>query len=205
MGLENVGYAVDQVSTGMEAKHALQDISYDLLLLDLGLPGIDGTEILRQIRNSGQCLPVIIITARDTIQDKIKGLDLGANDYLTKPFDFRELEARIRAVLRKNIWNNKLEVIHGPIKFVINTREVFLNDAPADLTPREVAVLELLLQKTGRLINKRQLIEQIANWDEEPSDNAIEIIIHRLRRKLEPAGIKISTIRGFGYMLNEWQ
>lgn len=204
MGLENVGYAVDQVATGSEAKHALQDIAYDLLILDLGLPGTDGTEVLKQLRNHGQSLPVIIITARDTIQDKIKGLDLGANDYLTKPFDFRELEARIRAVLRKNIWNNKLEVIHGPIRFVINTREVFLNDSPADVTPREVAVLELLLQRAGRLINKRQLIEQIANWDEEPSDNAIEIIIHRLRRKLEPTGVKISTIRGFGYMLNEW-
>ncbi|MBY0357886.1 MAG: response regulator [Candidatus Obscuribacterales bacterium] len=205
LGLENAGYAVDAVANASEAKASLREISYDLLLLDLGLPDTDGVEVLKALRKEEQSLPVIIITARDSVEDKISGLDCGANDYISKPFDFRELEARIRALLRKHIWSNKIELVHGPVRFITNSREVLIAGVPAELTPREVAVLELLLQKTGRLVRKRQLIEQIANWEEEPSDNAIEIIIHRLRRKLEPAAVRISTVRGFGYMLEEWK
>ncbi len=205
LGLENIGYAVDAVTNGMQAHNALKDIDYDLLLLDLGLPLLDGTEVLTAIRKKGQILPVIIITARDSVEDKITGLDLGANDYITKPFDFRELEARIRALFRKDVWNNRMEIIHGPLAFITNSREVLLNGEPADLTPREVAVLELLLQKVGRLVSKRVLVEQVANWDDEPTDNAIEITIHRLRKKLESSGIHINTVRGFGYVLEEWQ
>lgn len=204
LGLENSGYAVDIIDNGVGAASALLDVDYDLLLLDLGLPGMDGTDVLRQVRKNGCNLPIIVITARDTIEDKIEGLDLGANDYITKPFDFRELDARIRAFLRKDTFGNKMEIIHGPIRFVINSREVFVNEVAAELTPREVAVLELLLQKAGRMVRKRQMIEHVANWDEEPSDNAIEIVVHRLRRKLESSGIRISTVRGFGYMLDNW-
>ncbi|MFA6209813.1 MAG: response regulator [Candidatus Obscuribacterales bacterium] len=204
LGLENSGYAVDVIDNGSAAASALIDVDYDLLLLDLGLPGLDGTEVLRQVRKSGRSLPIIVITARDTIEDKIEGLDLGANDYITKPFDFRELDARIRAFLRKDTFGNKMEIVHGPIRFVTTSREVFINDVAAELTPREVAVLELLLQKVGRMVRKRQMVEHVGSWDEEPSDNAMEIVVHRLRRKLEASGIKISTVRGFGYMLDEW-
>jgi len=204
LGLENSGYSVDVIDNGVAAASALFDVDYDLLLLDLGLPGMDGTDVLRQVRKSGRSLPIIVITARDTIEDKIEGLDLGANDYITKPFDFRELDARIRASLRKDTFGNKMEILHGPIRFVINSREVFINDVAAELTPREVAVLELLLQKAGRMVRKRQMIEHVSTWDEEPSDNAIEIVVHRLRRKVESSGITISTVRGFGYMLEEW-
>jgi two-component system OmpR family response regulator len=204
LGLENSGYAVDVIDNGTAAASALIDVDYDLLLLDLGLPGLDGTEVLRQVRKSGRSLPIIVITARDTIEDKIEGLDLGANDYITKPFDFRELDARIRAFLRKDTFGNKMEIVHGPIRFVTTSREVFINDVAAELTPREVAVLELLLQKVGRMVRKRQMVEHVGTWDEEPSDNAMEIVVHRLRRKLEACGIKISTVRGFGYMLDEW-
>ncbi|MDP3508908.1 MAG: response regulator [Candidatus Melainabacteria bacterium] len=204
LGLENSGYSVDIIDNGVAAAAALLDVDYDLLLLDLGLPGMDGTEILRQTRKNGRSLPIIVITARDTIEDKIEGLDLGANDYITKPFDFRELDARIRAFLRKETFGNRMEIVHGPIRFVINSREVFINEVAAELTPREVAVLELLLQKAGRMVRKSQMIEHVATWDEEPSDNAIEIVVHRLRRKLELGGIRISTIRGFGYMLDSW-
>ena len=204
LGLENSGYSVDIIDNGNAAASALIDVDYDLLLLDLGLPGMDGTEVLRQVRKSGRSLPIIVITARDTIEDKIEGLDLGANDYITKPFDFRELDARIRAFLRKETFGNKMEIEHGPIRFVTTSREVFVNDVPAELTPREVAVLELLLQKAGRMVRKRQMVEHVGSWDEEPSDNAMEIVVHRLRRKLETSGVKISTVRGFGYMLDEW-
>lgn len=201
MGLQKAGYAVDAVWSGTEATIALREVAYDLLVLDLGLPGRDGTEVLSILRREGQTLPVIIITARDSVDDKIVGLDLGANDYITKPFDIRELDARIRAVVRKNVWGNKLEITHGPLRFSPKSREVFVNDKHSDLTPREVAVLEVLLQKVGRLVNKRTLVEQVSNWDEEPSDNAIEIVIHKVRKKLEPFGIRIRTVRGFGYML----
>jgi two-component system, OmpR family, response regulator len=203
LGLQKAGYAVDAVWSGTEATIALREIGYDLLVLDLGLPGKDGTEVLSTLRREGQVLPVIVITARDSVEDKIAGLDLGANDYITKPFDIRELDARIRAAVRKNVWGNKLEIVHGPIRFLPKSREVLVNGGQSDLTPREVAVLEVLLQKVGRLVNKRTLVEHVANWDEEPSDNAIEIVIHKVRKKLEPFGIRIRTVRGFGYMLDE--
>ncbi|MBI4533840.1 MAG: response regulator transcription factor [Candidatus Melainabacteria bacterium] len=203
LGLEQKGYAVDAVRSGMEAAIALREVGYDLLVLDLGLPGLDGVDVLKGLRREGQSLPVIVITARDSIEDRIQGLDLGANDYLTKPFDFRELEARIRALLRKNAWGNKMEIVHGPIRFLTNSREVVIDGKTAELTPREVAVLELLLQRVGRLVGKRQLMEQVAGWEEEPSENAIEIVIHRLRRKLEDADVCIRTVRGFGYMLED--
>lgn len=201
LGLQKAGYAVDTVGSGTEATIALREVAYDMLVLDLGLPGRDGTEVLSTLRREGQDLPVIIITARDTVDDKIIGLDLGANDYITKPFDIRELDARIRALVRKTVWGNKVEITHGAIRFSPKSREVFVNDKHSDLTPREVAVLEVLLQKVGRLVNKRTLVEQVSNWDEEPSDNAIEIVIHKVRKKLEPFGIRIRTVRGFGYML----
>lgn len=203
LGLGQKGYAVDTVRSGVEAATALREVRYDLLVLDLGLPGRDGIEVLTGLRLEGQTLPVLIITARDSIEDRIHGLDAGANDYVTKPFDFREFEARIRALLRKTAWGNRTEIVHGPIRFLTNSREVLIDGITAELTPREVAILELLLQRAGRLVNKRQLVEQVAGWEEEPSENAIEIVIHRLRRKLEGAGIRIRTVRGFGYMLED--
>jgi two-component system, OmpR family, response regulator len=203
LGLQKAGYAVDTVWSGTEATIALREINYDLLILDLGLPDQDGSEVLFTLRRAGQLLPVIIITARDSVEDKIDGLDLGANDYITKPFDMRELYARIRAVLRKSAWIGKPEITHGPIRFLPTTREVFLNDKRSDLTPREVEVLEILLQKAGHWLEKNTLIEQFSNCNEEPSENAIEIVIHKMRKKLEPHGARIRTLRGRGYMLDD--
>lgn len=203
MGLESKSYAVDTVTSGPAALSALHITAYDAFILDLGLPEMDGSLVLKELRASGNVVPVIIITARDAVADKIAGLDLGANDYLTKPFDFGELEARIRALLRKNVWGNRMEISHGPIKFVTNTRELFINDERAEFTQREVAVLELLLKRAGKLVGKRLLVEHVATWEEAPSENAIEIVIHRLRRKLEVAKVKIRTVHGFGYLLEE--
>lgn len=205
LGLESKGYNVDAVRTGTEASSALKLSTYDILVLDLGLPEIDGSQVLKELRADGNPVPVIVVTARDAVSDRIAGLDLGANDYLTKPFDFGELEARIRALLRKNVWGNRMEIEHGPIRFVINTRELFINDELAEFTQREVAVLELLLKRAGKLVGKRLFVEHVATWEEEPSENAIEIVIHRLRRKLEGTQIKIRTIHGFGYLLENFE
>ncbi|MBI5174097.1 MAG: response regulator [Candidatus Melainabacteria bacterium] len=204
-GLGSRGYAVDAARSGKEAIQALSDSEYDLLILDLGLPEVDGSQILRLLRERGSTLPVIIITARDAVQDRIAGLDLGANDYLTKPFDFGELEARIRAILRKNVWGNRMEIHCGLLRFVLNTKEVFVGGEVCEFTPRESAVLEMLLSRAGRLVPKKALVEHLASWEEAPSDNAMEIVIHRLRRKLCTAGVEISTVRGFGYLLRESQ
>lgn len=203
MGLESTGYVVDAVKSGTEASSALRLTVYDALILDLGLPEMDGSLVLKELRSAGNVVPVIIITARDAVSDKIAGLDLGANDYLTKPFDFGELEARIRALLRKNVWGNRMQIVHGPIRFVTNTRELYINDERAEFTQREVAVLELLLMRAGKLVGKRLLVEHVSTWEEAPSENAIEIVIHRLRRKLEAAQVKIRTVHGFGYLLEE--
>jgi len=173
------------------------------MLLDLGLPGLAGTQVLSELRARGEDLPVIVITARDQVEDKIEGLDLGANDYLVKPFDFRELEARMRAVLRKAHWRNKIEIVFGSLRLNTNKGELLLNDQQMDLTPKESVVLKTLMSRGGRVVSKRQLMEQVSDWADESSENAVEIVVHRLRRKLEAANVTINTVRGFGYILEE--
>lgn len=199
--LQHGGYRVDRVTSALEARGALASAPYDLFLLDLGLPDRDGTELLKQIRHEGVAIPVIIITARDTIEDKINGLDQGANDYMTKPFDFRELESRIRALLRKEVWGNTEQYKIGRLSFHINSREAFLDDKLVRLTPGELSVIELLLRRAGHVVSKAELIDYLSSWEDSASENAIEIIIHRLRRKLEHGGVRIQTVRGLGYCL----
>lgn len=203
LALKHIGYSVDGVKTGIEAQAALCTTQYDLFLLDLGLPELDGISILAEIRSRGEIMPVIVITARDTVEDKIRGLDLGANDYLVKPFDFRELEARIRAVMRKTHWQNKIEIQVGDLKLDTNSGQLFLQDQQIDLTPKESAILQALISKSGRVLSKRQLMDQVSDWTDESSENAVEIIVHRLRKKLEMADIVINTVRGFGYVLEQ--
>jgi DNA-binding response OmpR family regulator len=202
-GLTRSGYGVDCVHSGVEARGAIADTRYDLLLLDLGLPDMDGIRVLKEIRKDGAELPVIIITARDRLEDKIYGLDEGASDYLIKPFDFRELDARIRAMLRKSFWRNQAQIKLGSLKVDTCTREVFLGDTAVQLTPSETATLEHLLRHPGRLVSKGDLIDILAKWDTMPSENAVEIIIHRLRRKLGDSDVNIRTARGFGYVLEK--
>lgn len=203
LALKHKGYNVDSVKNGIEADAAMMTVPYDLVLLDLGLPGRDGTAVLEDLRAKGQCMPVIIITARDGIDDRINGLDLGANDYLVKPFDIRELEARIRAVLRKSHWSNKLDIELGSLVLNTNSGEITCKKGRLNLTPKEAAILKLLMSKGGQVVSKRQLVEHLSDWVEEASENAIEILVHRLRKKLEQADVSITTIRGFGYKLEQ--
>lgn len=205
MALKHHGYSVHAAKSGPEAQAALATLSFDLLLLDLGLPGLDGTEVLSNLRARGEDLPVIIITARDNVEDRIHGLDLGANDYLVKPFDFRELEARMRAAMRKTHWRNQVEIEFGSLCLNTNSGVLSLSGQQIDLTPKEAVVLKTLMARQGRVVTKRQLIEQLSDWIDESSENAVEIIVYRLRKKLESANVLVNTVRGFGYVLEAKQ
>lgn len=201
--LKDGGYAVDIAATGIDADSALTQVPYDLLILDLGLPKLDGMELLKRIRNRGQLLPVLILTARDRLEDRVTGLDLGANDYLTKPFQLPELEARIRALLRKEQWANRTEVTFGPLTFNTVTRTPTVDGASIEVSARELAILEIMIQRIGRIVSKDQITDLLSSWDTEITFNAIGIAVHRLRKKLEPYGITIKAIRGLGYRIEE--
>src|SRR5271156_3071820 len=199
--LRQCGFAVDHVDSGMDADHALTTSPFDLLILDLGLPKLDGLEVLQRLRGRGDRLPVLILTARDGLQDRVAGLDHGADDYITKPFDLPELEARVRALVRRSQLGNNMEIVYGPLKFDTTNKFVSINDQPLELSAKETAVLEVLLQRAGRVVSKEQLIEHMYGWDEEVSHNAIEVNVHRLRKKLDLEGVTIRAIRGLGYLL----
>lgn len=201
--LRQSGYAVDHAKNGREADQSLKMVDYDLLVLDLGLPVIDGMEVLKALRGRDQRLPVLILTARDTLADRVLGLDSGANDYLTKPFELPELEARIRALLRKTNWDNRTQISFGPLTFDTSTKECFIDQEKLELSGRDMALLEALLEGGGRVVRKKRLSELLSSWDTELSFNGIEIAVHRLRKKLEPTGTTIRTVRGVGYAIEE--
>ena len=201
MALQGNGYSIDRVATGLDAESALGVHNYDLLILDLGLPKLDGTEVLKRLRSNGQTLPVLVLTARDSVSDRVQGLDLGANDYLTKPFELAELEARIRALLRKEVWDNKTEFNYGPIRFDTVNRSCTVNGAPIELSPREMVMLEILLQGGGRIVSKSQINDHLSSWNVDLTNNAIDIAMHRLRKKFDGSGINIRTVRGLGYLI----
>jgi DNA-binding response OmpR family regulator len=199
--LSHCGFAVDKVRSGSEADLALGATGFDLAILDLGLPGMDGLEVLKRLRARGKRLPVLILTARDGLEDRVAGLDLGADDYITKPFDLPELEARVRALIRRSNYAADNEITCGGIVFDVSARSVRANEQLVEFSARELAVLELLLQRVGRVVSKEQLMEHMYGWDNDVSPNAIEVFIHRLRKRLEPYGVGIRTIRGLGYLL----
>jgi DNA-binding response OmpR family regulator len=201
--LQHVGYAVDWARDGKAADLALRDQVYDLALLDLGLPQIDGFEVLRRLRGRRSSLPVLIVTARDALDDRIKGLDLGADDYILKPFDMPELLARVRAHIRRAQAAPTTEIVYGPLVFDTTTRLVRIHGEPFNLSARELGILETLLMKIGKVITKEMLVEKLCSWDEMLGSNAIEVYVHRLRKKLQPLGVDISTVRGLGYMLEK--
>ena len=201
--LRHADYAVDCMNNGAEADHVLTAQSYDLVILDLGLPGLDGFEVLRRMRRRGAAVPVLVLTARDGLTDRVKGLDIGADDYMIKPFDLPELEARARALIRRGQSGGSSLLTHGALVLDTAGRRATLSGDPLDLSARELGVLEVLMMRSGRVVNKEQLAEQLYGWDEEVGPNAIEVYVHRLRRKLEPAGVSIRTIRGLGYLLEK--
>lgn len=197
-GLVQAGYAADLVTSGEDAEAALQTTHYDAAILDLGLPGIDGLTLLRQRRAAKDATPVLVLTARDTIADRIKGLDAGGDDYLVKPFDLDELLARLRALLRRGKGAAAAILRHGRIALDPATHSVSLDGEPVALSGREFAVLQELLINAGRVLTRAQLEERLYGWGEEVESNAIEVHIHNLRRKLHPSVIR--TLRGVGYM-----
>jgi two-component system OmpR family response regulator len=202
--LEAEGYAVDVVARGEEALAAAQQERFDLLILDIGLPGIDGFETLRRLRAGGARVPVLILTARDAVDDRVRGLDLGGDDYMPKPFATAEVTARVRALIRRSQARGGPRVEHGPLVLDTSARRAFLAGEPLELAAREWAVLEVLLANVERIVSKELIIQAVAGWGEELSPNAIEVYVSRLRAKLEPAGVRIRTVRGFGYMLQEY-
>jgi len=202
--LRQSGYATDCVKNGLEADSALSTQDFDLLILDLGLPKLPGLEVLRRLRARNSRLPVLILTAADSIEQRVKGLDLGADDFMAKPFALSELEARVRALTRRGVGGGPTVIRHGPLSFDQVGRTAYLHDQMLDLSARELGLLEVLLQRTGRLVSKEQLVDHLCEWGEEVSNNAIEVYVHRLRKKIEAAGVRIATVRGLGYCLEKY-
>jgi two-component system OmpR family response regulator len=198
--LESDGHETELTVRGKDALLATSRQRFDLIILDIGLVGMDGFEVLRRLR-AEQAIPVLVLTARDEVADRVRGLDLGADDYLAKPFAVSEFTARVRAVLRRSQTDNDGRIVHGPLVVDLIGARAFLQDVPLQFSPREWAVLQVLLAKVGKVVPKAAIMDAIAGWAEDLSINAIEVYVSRLRSKLEPAGIKIRTVRGFGYML----
>ncbi|MEG0921911.1 MAG: response regulator transcription factor [Comamonas sp.] len=204
--LRNSGAVVDHVANGSEADAALMaNNEFDLLILDLGLPKMHGLEVLKKLRSRGQAIPVLILTAAESVDDRVQGLDLGADDYMAKPFALSELEARVRALTRRGVGMSTSLIQHGPLTYDQAGRVATLDGRMIELSARELGLLEVLLQRTGRLVSKDQLVERLCEWGEEVSTNAIEVYIHRLRKKIEKGPIRIATVRGLGYCLEKIQ
>ena len=199
--LRAAAYAVDVVTDGAAADSALSVQSFDVLILDLGLPRMPGLEVLRRLRARNSPLPVLILTAADDVDSRVRGLDLGADDYMAKPFALSELEARVRALTRRAAGGAQNLLRVGPLTLDTAGHVAFLGDQALELSARELGLLEVLLKRAGRLVSKDQLVNHLCEWGDEVSNNAIEVYVHRLRRKLEAGGVRIVTVRGLGYCL----
>jgi len=197
--LTRAGHVVEHATTGRHADILLVDQDFDLVVLDVGLPDIDGFEVLRRLRQRHSTTNVLVLTARDAVEDRVRGLDLGADDYLTKPFSVNEFEARVRALLRRGAAPAAAWSVAG-MTVDAAAKRIRVDDRPVDLTPREWALLELFLTHPGRVLSKDQIAENLFTFDEQLSANAIEVHVSRLRTKIQPAGAHIRTVRGFGYL-----
>lgn len=200
-GLARSGIAVDHLHAAEPAESALALTAYDLAIIDIGLPGMDGLELIRRVRRKGIMVPVLILTARDGLEDRVKGLDIGADDYLVKPFLLPELQARIRALVRRSQASVSSGLEFGPLGLDLGLRMATLDGTLLDLTGRELDVLQHLMLAAPKVLSKQKLTESLGCWDGELSPNAIEIYISRLRAKLADSGVQIRTVRGIGYRL----
>ena len=203
VGLRQAGYTVDWTKDGSTANQALKTERYDLVLLDLGLPRLSGLEVLKQLRRRGESTPTIVLTARDTLEDKVNGLDLGADEYLIKPIALEELTARIRALLRRVGGRTSSVITVDDISLDTASHLVLRGNAPVELTQREFSLLQLLMENAGRAITRSTIIDTLYGWQEEPDSNALEVHIHNLRKKLGDDLIK--TLRGIGYVIPKKQ
>lgn len=201
--LERHGQVVDSIDDGAQALAWLNNERFDLVVMDLGLPGLDGMELLRTMRASGHDMPVLIITARDAVPDRVQGLNLGADDYLVKPFELDEFLARVRALYRRAQGRASDTVNLGDCVFDGTRRELRHGDAVLALTPRETALLEVLVQQLGAVVTKQQIGDRLFSIDNDAQLSAVEVYVHRLRKHLSPVGLNIRTVRGLGYMLEK--
>lgn len=199
--LRGAGWTVDLLTDGVAADLALASEDYALAILDVGLPRLDGFQVLARLRDRGKTLPVLMLTARGEVADRVHGLNLGADDYLAKPFELSELEARVKALLRRSVQGGEQQQRCGALVYDLGIRRFSLGDEVLALTSREQAVLQALIARPGRVMSKEQLAAQVFGLDEEASPDAIEIYVHRLRKKLEGRGVRIVTFRGLGYLL----
>jgi len=199
LGLQGEGYTVDWLTDGSQALHSLLTENFDLVVLDLGLPGMDGIEVLKAIRDRGLAIPVLILTARDAVKDRVGGLDQGADDYLTKPFDLEELSARLRSLLRRSQDRAVPVLGHGDVSLDPAAREVRRAGEKVELSRKEFTVLHYLLEHQGRVVSRERLEQALYGWDTEIESNALEVHVHKLRKKL--GAELISTIRGVGYRI----
>ena len=200
--LKRAGYAIDRVANGGEADTALAVQSFDLVILDLGLPKLNGIDVLKRLRARKSATPVLILTAQDGVDERVRGLDAGADDYLTKPFALPELEARVRALTRRGTGQPRCIEL-GQLNYDQADRVVKVNDQVVEFSARETGLLEIFILRAGRLVSKDQLVDHLCSWGEEVSNNAIEVYVHRLRKKLESSGLRIVTVRGLGYCLEK--
>lgn len=205
LGLTGAGYAVDWVGSGERALEALKADSFDAAIVDLGLPKMDGLELTKLMRSGGYGLPILILTARDALQDRVQGLDFGADDYMVKPFELPELLARLRALLRRSQAATSSSVSFGPITLDTAMRQAHANTDKGqqhiELGPREWTVLEYLMLQAPKPAAKEKILAALTGWDKEITANAVEVYISRLRGKLDPYGVALRSIRGFGYRL----
>ena len=201
--LKQSGYAVDWVSNGAHADQALKDRVFDLVILDLQLPKLDGYEVLRRLRQRNTSLPVLILSGREKPEEKVFGLDLGADDYLVKPFSLNELQARVRALMRRRRGDIPPVITYGKLSFDTVERRASIDGIPLQLSRHEIGVLEILLGRFGHIVSKDQLVQKLYNYETSVSNNAIEVYIHRLRKKIEGSGIVVRTLHGQGYLMGE--
>jgi DNA-binding response OmpR family regulator len=216
LGLSNAGYAVDWVGSAERALEVTQKDAFDIAVIDIGLPAMDGLQLTQALRDQGHTMPVLILTARDALQDRVQGLDKGADDYMVKPYELPELLARLRALLRRSQAATSAVLRFGPLELDTALRQASIQLLPPaqsvdgsttatrqslDLGPREWTVMEYLMLQAPKPANKDKLLQALTGWDKEITSNAVEVYISRLRAKLEPHGIALRSIRGFGYRL----
>ena len=197
------GYAVDLANNGADADSILGYEPFDLLLLDLGLPKLSGFEVLKRLRARGSKIPVLILTAFDNVEDRVKGLDLGADDYLSKPFVLAELEARARALIRRGQAGGSATISLGELTYDSTNRVASYQNMMLNFSSRELELLEILMLKLGKIVSRQQIIDKLCSFDDDLSDNALEVSLHRLRKKLDETSVTIRTVRGLGYLLEE--